>query len=357
MDSALSENLKLMTQSRDEMKAHAFRLSGELEAARATIAEAAQRIAALELQRDALEAERDELKTYVTRLSAVADQQEVHAWRRPELLTNPAGHFYSPIVDPASVFVAQALSAPLPLAAIDLDSARMQLEFDKLASWYGEMPFQPHKSQGLRYYFENPAFSYTDAFVLYAYLRSLKPRRIVEIGCGYSTCALFDTADRFLDPPPQISCFDPYPDVAIRLTEDDDHLRRSIQAIPLQQIPSNVFASLEPNDILFIDSSHVAKTGSDVVDYMFRALPLIRPGVYIHVHDIGYPFEYPHEWVVAENRSWNEIYLLRAFLMYNAAFEIVFWNSYFVSQFPEKVRAQTPDCLKNGGGSIWLRRR
>ena len=110
----------------------------------------------------------------------------------------------------------------------------------------------------------------------------------MEIGCGYSTCVIFDTADRFLTPRPEISCFDPYPDVPHALTQPDDPLRQAIQAIPLQEIPNEVFTSLEPGDILFIDSSHIARTGSDVLDYMCRALPLITPGVFVQHQEFSW---------------------------------------------------------------------
>lgn len=319
--------------------------------------EANRRLAEVENQRNTLQLERDELKGHLARLTAEIEAVNQHAWKRPELLAEAAGHFYSPVVDPEFPFVARALADTALPAAIEIDADRMRAEFKALARFYGEMPFEPRKTEGMRFFFENPAFSYTDAFVLYAYIRHLRPRRIVEIGCGHSTCVIFDTVDRFVIPSPRIDCFDPYPDVALQLTHPDDPVRKAIQAIPLQAIPDEVFSSLEAGDILFIDSSHVAKTGSDVIDYMFRALPLLKPGVYIHIHDIGYPFEYSEEWVVTLNRSWNEAYFLRAFLMYNDAFRIVFWNNYFIRTFTDDVRSLAPLCLNNGGASIWLLRR
>jgi hypothetical protein len=356
--------LAALIQERDELKGHALRLAEEVESAAQTNIALTGRLTVAETQREALQAERDELKGHLARLAA--ELAEAHAQilaGQPISLFVEPGHFYSPVVDPASPFVTKALAAAEAIGnsgtipAVDVSDQRMLAEFAKLARWYPEMPFTPEKTDGLRYYFDNPAFSWTDAFVLYGMLRTVQPKRIVEIGCGYSTCVIFDTADRFLTPRPEISCFDPYPDVPHALTQPDDPLRQAIQAIPLQEIPNEVFTSLEPGDILFIDSSHIARTGSDVLDYMFRALPLITPGVFVHIHDIGYPFEYSEEWVVKENRSWNEGYFLRAFLMYNEAFEIVFWNSYFVQKFADRVGQQAPNCLKNGGGSIWLLRR
>ena len=117
---------------------------------------------------------------------------------------------------------------------------------------------------------------------------------------------------------------------------------------------------LEVNDILFIDSSHVVKTGSDVHFELTELIPRLRPGVVVHFHDIFYPFEYPKAWVLDINRSWNEIYFLHVFLMYNSAFGIEFFNTFFARNYPDIVRASIPahadKFLLNPGGGLWLRK-
>ena len=96
----------------------------------------------------------------------------------------------------------------------------------------------------------------------------------------------------------------------------------------IQHADKSLFSALEPNDILFIDTSHVAKAGSDVNYLLFEILPILKPGVLVHIHDIFLPDEYPKKWVIEDGRNWNEQYLVRAFLQYNPAFEIV---------WPEKI--------------------
>ena len=109
------------------------------------------------------------------------------------------------------------------------------------------------------------------------------------------------------------------------------------------------------NDIVVIDSTHVAKAGSDVNFLLFEVLPRLRPGVLVHFHDIFYPFEYPSDWVYS-GRGWSEAYLLRAFLMYNAEFKIVLFNTFLELFHQELFAAEYPLCLRNPGGSIWIRR-
>ena len=123
----------------------------------------------------------------------------------------------------------------------------------------------------------------------------------------------------------------------------------------MQEVDSQVFAELQTNDILFIDSSHVAKIDSDVNHIFFRILPLLNRGVYIHFHDIFYPFEYPLDWVY-EGRAWNETYLLRAFLQYNQQFEIQLFNTFIDWFHKEKYFHDMPLVEKNTGGGIWLRK-
>jgi hypothetical protein len=131
----------------------------------------------------------------------------------------------------------------------------------------------------------------------------------------------------------------------------------SLRREPVQQTPQAFFEELGPGDILFIDSSHVSKCGSDVNHLVFQVLPRLAPGVRVHVHDVFYPFEYPRNWVLEEGRAFNEDYLLRAFLTFNTAYEILAWNSSVAALFPERFAAALPDAAQNAGASIWLLRK
>lgn len=123
---------------------------------------------------------------------------------------------------------------------------------------------------------------------------------------------------------------------------------------PVQEVPLEFFERLEGNDILFIDSSHVAKTRSDVNHYLFKIFPLLRPRVIVHIHDILYPFEDLPDWVLTEHRNWNEACVIRAFLQSNARFQILYWNNYSFHHLKDKLREAMPLCLESEGGSLWL---
>jgi hypothetical protein len=121
----------------------------------------------------------------------------------------------------------------------------------------------------------------------------------------------------------------------------------------VQKMPVTLFSELQANDILFIDSSHVAKLGSDVNYLIFQVLPRLQPGVLVHIHDIMWPFEYSREWVM-EGRAWNEVYLMRAFLQYNRAFDILLFNSFLGHRYRDLLGGLMPTFLANSGGSLWL---
>jgi predicted O-methyltransferase YrrM len=264
----------------------------------------------------------------------------------------PPGHFYSPLVDVTSA--PRFLSDP-PLA-IAVNVAEQRELWHRCVPMFREMPFSDKRSPDYRYWFDNPAYGYADAMMYYAMLRTYQPARVIEVGSGYSSALLLDIAELHL-PETRITFIEPYPELLLSLMRADDRSRCTVLPQRVQDVPLSIFSDLHSGDVLFIDSTHVAKTGSDVVCELLEVLPRLEAGVLIHIHDIFWPFEYPESWVIEENRSWNETYVLRAFLMYNDAFEIVFWNDYFVKQCWGEIEAEEPRFLLNTGGSLWLRKR
>ncbi len=122
--------------------------------------------------------------------------------------------------------------------------------------------------------------------------------------------------------------------------------------MPVQHVPLSVFAALEAGDILFVDSTHVVRTGSDVCFELFEVLPCLARGVLVHIHDMFWPFEYSRQWAVEENRSWNELYAVRAFLSYNDAWRIVLFNDYLAKLERGMIEATYPQFLRSTGGAL-----
>jgi len=270
----------------------------------------------------------------------------------------PPGHFYSPLPSPEELErdSPRLFGVPPPtVPGIDLNEASQLALLDEFSRYYLDLPFPVEKRHDFRYYFDNPAYSFSDAICLYGMIRHLRPKRIVEVGSGHSSCVMLDTSDLFLDGGVAHTFIEPYPEKLLSLLKPEDPRRVTILKQRVQDVGLAPFLALERNDILFIDSSHVVKIGSDVSYLLGEILPRLQVGVHIHVHDIFFPFEYPEGWI-AEGRVWSEAYALRAFLAFNEAFEIVLFNT-FLERFHRRLFEEAmPLCLRNEGGSIWLRR-
>jgi hypothetical protein len=205
------------------------------------------------------------------------------------------------------------------------------------------------------YHAGSEMFSRLDAWMLQAMLRHFEPRRVVETGCGWSSLVTARVNREYLDGAVDFTCIEPYPPEF--LGDGIEGISRLIVS-PVQEVSLDPFLELTAGDVLFIDTSHVAKTGGDVVFLYQEVLPRLAPGVVIHIHDMFFPWDYPEEWV-RTGRAWNEQYIVRAFLAFNSAFQIllsVAWMSYYARDALSESIEGYPERFPHGGGSLWLRR-
>ncbi|NDJ77471.1 MAG: class I SAM-dependent methyltransferase [Chloroflexi bacterium] len=270
----------------------------------------------------------------------------------------PAGHFYSPIPSETDVRRhLKQLESPLdnPCPDIELNPDAQFALLQAFAEYYPDVRWRDEQQAGLRYYFGQEMFCYADAIYLYSHLRHTPPSRIVEVGSGFSSALMLDTAEHFLSARPAITFIEPHPERLHRLLRPDDQAWVTVIEDEVQNVPRSVFSALGAGDLLFIDSSHVVKAGSDLLFLFFHVIPHLPPGVIVHFHDVFYPFDYIPDWF-AMGRYWNEVYFLRAFLAYNAAWRIRFFGSYVGIQHQEYLAQHMPWCLQNPGGSIYIER-
>jgi predicted O-methyltransferase YrrM len=266
------------------------------------------------------------------------------------------GGFYSPIPSMEEI-KRYNFNIPLPelLPGIDLNGKEQLKLLDSFELFYRELPFTDEKCDGLRYYYNNGFYSYSDAILLYCMIRHLTPKKVIEAGSGFSSSVTLDTNEKFMENSINCVFIEPYPARLESLLKNNDKENVTIHKKRLQEVSLETFKELGENDILFIDSTHVAKFNSDVNYVIHEILPVLAHGVYIHFHDVFYPFEYPKEWLL-KDIAWNEQYLLRAFLEYNNNFKIVLFNTYLESIHETKIRSRFPLLYKNTGGSIWLKK-
>ncbi|MFP4845834.1 class I SAM-dependent methyltransferase [Winogradskyella sp. PE311] len=268
------------------------------------------------------------------------------------------GHFYSPIVSIEDIKQREAViwenKTVDGIVGIDLNTDKQLSLVESYKAFYDELPFEASKKEGVRYYFENPHYSYTDAIFLYSTIRHFKPKQIIEVGSGFTSALMLDTNELFFSNSIKLTFIEPYTKRLKSLLREGDASAVTIIEKKVQDVPKEKFLELNAGDVLFIDSTHVVKTGSDVSYLFLEILPILKSGVLIHIHDVFYPFEYPKEWVYM-GRNWNEDYFLKAFLLHNKDFEILLF-SHYLDLHHNAIFKDMPLCYKNTGGNIWLRK-
>lgn len=269
----------------------------------------------------------------------------------------PLGHFYSPIADPEDLRAREhaiwARREVMPGIAMDSAPQLALLGLVGPLARDADYPVDPSADPTI-YHYSNDQYPPLDALFLHGALRHFRPRRMIEVGSGFSSLVTADVNRRHLGRELEFTCIEPYPrQFLVDGVDGISRLRRE----KVEDVDPEFFERLGENDVLFIDSSHVAKIGSDVNFLVFEVLPRLRPGVLVHIHDIFLPDEYPRVWMIDQCRNWNEQYVVRAFLQHNSAWEIVWAAHFMATRHPaEVVAAFLPAARVTGGGSLWLRR-
>jgi SAM-dependent methyltransferase len=261
--------------------------------------------------------------------------------------------YYQPIPDTRTLR-SELWERRSELVGIDLNTeAQLRLLTEVFPGFRGEYDQLPHEQREptAQFHLGNGMFDGTDALACYCMIRHFRPRRVVEVGSGFSTRLLAEAALRNGDT--AVVAIDP--NAAEALSRGFPGLTE-VQKRPVEELALSFFEQLEADDVLFIDSSHVSRIGGDVNFLFLEVIPRLRPGVLVHVHDIFLPAEYPQEWVVEKSRFWTEQYLLQAFLEFNSAWEVLLANSYLGQEHREAMRATFPNAGWWGGGSFWMRR-
>lgn len=277
----------------------------------------------------------------------------------------PDGHYFSPIPETEDFDEIHYPQRALPLLGEDfIDSEAMIDLATTLKPLYREFDYTAgDEDSSKRFKLNNGSFNHFDAIMLYLMIRHFEPKRIIEIGSGNSSALMLDTNERYFENTIETTFIEPYPKCLLSNLLPGDADRVQIHENKIQDISLELFDRLEADDILFVDSSHVSKFGSDLNHILFKILPKLKAGTIIHFHDVFHNFDYPKEWL-NEGRAWNEGYLLRAFLSNNSDYEIIFFNDWFARNHWEFLEANLPLCtirpkdspFKNSGVSLWLRK-
>ncbi|MBQ9361059.1 MAG: class I SAM-dependent methyltransferase [Lachnospiraceae bacterium] len=268
----------------------------------------------------------------------------------------PFNHYESPFMQAKDLRFWENTVQGDTLEDIDTNLER-QIGFwrrmEELSDDFFDMTYKEGKA---RYNVGNSMFGCCDALALYRVIIDFKPNRIIEIGSGWSTCVMLDADEYRLDYDLRISCIEPFPDRLMGSIKEGDRTKMEIIEDYVQNVPLDYFDCLEQGDVLFIDSSHVVRSGGDIPYEYFRILPRLKKGVMIHIHDMFYPFTYPVDWL-RQGRAYNEAYLVRALLSGGSAYRIMYFGDMLqktgMTHESEECIDKHPE-LSDRGGSLWL---
>lgn len=260
-------------------------------------------------------------------------------------------HYYEPLPDFRTI-TKDSINRRREFPALDFNWSRQLSLLQSLTKYRAELD---QLRESCVFDFENGFFGGFDAAAYYALIRELKPRRVIEVGGGYSTqiAARALTCNQSAGNSGTLKVIEPFP--LQRLT--DSIAQTDVIAKPVQEVEAEFFATLEPDDILFIDSSHTVKFGSDVCYLVLEILPTLKPGVWIHIHDIFFPNDYPAEWLLEQRLALNEQYLVEAFLSHNNSFSIRLSNHWLcIDHSAEVMRLQPGGITDSNASSFWCQR-
>ncbi|MGZ4881164.1 MAG: class I SAM-dependent methyltransferase [Halobacteriota archaeon] len=287
----------------------------------------------------------------------------IHRIGRQFGLNITRGHYYSPIPN-LSDLNDHSWSDYSDLVSLNLDEKKqLELLASFVSDYKNEYELFPREETPIvhQYYVNNGFFACVDAEMLYCMIRRFKPQRIIEVGSGLSTRLIVQSIQKNEDEDAHHNCryavIDPFPSTTVQEGfpgfSSEQLLRQKAQHIPL-----STFSTLSENDVLFIDSSHVLKTGSDVTYVYLEVLPRLRRGVIIHFHDIFLPAEYPKEWVCDSHVFFNEQYLLQAFLAFNNSFEVLWAGRYMHLRHPAELEEAFSSYQPSAywPSSFWVRK-
>lgn len=265
--------------------------------------------------------------------------------------------YYSPIPDlralPPGTWERRS---PLRGIEWDLDAQLAWIERELAEAMREFAPPEHATGRPGEYTLANETYGRVGADLLHGVVRGLRPRRIVELGCGQSTLIMAAAAARnHADGvETELRTFDPFPSVAYPGLPG----LAALESVPAQDIPAGVFASLEAGDLVFVDTTHAVKVGSDVNHIVLEILPTLAPGVLVHVHDIFLPYEYPRRLAEESGVHRAEQYLLQAFLACNDDFEVLAGAYALCRDRPEAMAELAPTWRPGAVASaFWMRRR
>ena len=264
--------------------------------------------------------------------------------------------YYQPLINPRK-YLKNSLRDERNLPGIDFNVTD-QLNLISKFNYNSELiSFPENKTDVIEYYYNNDSYMSGDSEYLYNFVRHFKPRRIIEIGSGYSTLMAVNAVLRNESDDNNYVCdhfcIEPY--------EQDWLNKLGVTLIRkrVEEIEIDFFKQLSANDILFIDSSHIIRPQGDVLFEYQEILPILNSGVLVHIHDIFSPRDYLDSWILDDHLMWNEQYLFESFLCFNNKYKVLGALNYLSNNYKSQFSSAAPIFAKQNNrepGAFWIQK-
>jgi len=240
--------------------------------------------------------------------------------------------------------------------------AGVEMDFDYQLAWLDQLApaisaFRPPERArtAAEYGWNNGSYEAVDAHILYGVIRQLRPHRVLELGSGRSTLVTAEACrqNALEGSPIDFVAADPVPQPF--LTPEPQGMSRFVP-VGARRLDPRLFTQLGTGDVLFVDTTHTVKVGSEVNYLILDVLPTLSAGVRVHFHDIFLPYEYPREWITEYGYYWSEQYLLQAFLAENPQWRISCATYALSQRFPDRLTAVVPEAPLVRPSSLWIER-
>jgi predicted O-methyltransferase YrrM len=263
-------------------------------------------------------------------------------------------HYYQPLINPKK-HLKKSLRDDRVLRGVNFNTQE-QLELLNKFNYNSELiNFPLNKTNLTEFYYNHSSYKSGDAEYLYNIVRYFKPRRIIEIGCGNSTLMISNALKTNQLENQEYNCnhicIEPFEQPWLE-SIDVELIREKIEDIDI-----SFFQKLNKNDILFIDSSHIIRPQGDVLYEYLEILPILNPGVIVHVHDIFTPKDYLDNWIHDHHLFWNEQYLFEAFMTYNSEYKVIGALNYLTHHYRDELADKCPifaNQPEREPGAFWI---
>jgi predicted O-methyltransferase YrrM len=226
-------------------------------------------------------------------------------------------HFYSQIPDIAELRKDPYWQAPSSMYGVSGCEIPGQVAFAESCcppELAGALPGMDIHQTAIRENGEDGGYGPIEAEFLYCFIRTKKPRKIVQVGCGVSTAIILRAA-KDAGYQPEVVCVEPYPMPFLEKASREGRIK--LVKEKAQKVDLQILTNLNKNDFFFVDSTHTVKPGSEVNRILLEVLPRLAPQVWIHFHDIYFPYDYKRDILDGDLFFWSESSLLHAFLINN----------------------------------------